>query len=62
MNYTEIKEICRKGGIGLIPRWLGYLKWDYGRDELKFVNGDYTMWQKELEGKISNRIDLYYII
>ena len=62
MTYTEIKELCKRGKTGLIPNWKGYLKWNYSEDELQFVNGDYKMSQSELEDKIKNRTDLYYII
>lgn len=62
MNYEQIKKICRKGKLGIIPGWKGYLKWDYASDQLQFVNGDYKMTQKELEDKIIDRNDLYYII
>ena len=62
MTYLEIKELCKKGKIGLIPNWKGYLKWDYSKNQIKFVNGDYIMYQNELEKKINNRTDLYYII
>lgn len=62
MTYLEIKELCKKGEVGIIPKWIGYLKWDYAKDQIKFVNGDYIMCQDELEEKIGNRTDLYYII
>lgn len=62
MNYEQIKKICRKGKLGIIPGWKGYLKWDYASDQLQFINGDYKMTQKELEDKIIDRNDLYYII
>lgn len=63
MTYQEIRYICRhKGKTGLIPKWKGYLKWDYGKDQIYFVNGDYRMSEKELEDKIKDRTDLYYII
>jgi len=29
MTLSEIKEHCAKGKLGRIPKWLGYLKWDY---------------------------------
>ena len=32
MTYKEIKEICKKGKIGLIPNWKGYIKYDYYLD------------------------------
>lgn len=64
MTYNEIKELCRRGKVGLIPNWSGYLKYNYALDELQFVNNNYVMTQSELEGDygISNRTDLYYII
>lgn len=62
MTYSEIYNLCRKGKTGLIPGWIGYLKWNYATDTLQFVNKDYKMEQSELEDKIKNRTDLYYII
>ena len=64
MTYNEIKELCKQGKIGVVPKWEGYLKWDYSLDQLQFVNNNYTMTQDELEGNygITNRTDLYYII
>lgn len=62
MNYTEIKEICRKGKTGIIPGWVGYLDWNYGLDQLYFHNKDYIMNQEELDVKLKDRTDLYYII
>lgn len=34
MSYSDIKELCRKGKLGMIPGWKGYLKWNYSEDEL----------------------------
>lgn len=62
MNYSKIKEICRKGYIGIIPGWNGRLKWDYSKDQLCFINEDYSISGDELKEKIINRNDLYYII
>ena len=62
MTYQEIYELCKKGKIGMIPGWKGYLKWDYTKNQIFFVNGDYTMNQNELEKHIKDRNDLYYII
>lgn len=62
MKYSDIKELCRHGKVGRIPGWVGYLKWDYGTDQIYFINGDYKMTQSELEDKIADRTDLYYII
>ena len=62
MTYNEILNKCRQGKIGMIPKWKGYLKWNYSKDQLEFINEDYVMEQSELESKIKNRTDLYYII
>lgn len=34
MSYSDIKELCRKGKLGMISGWKGYLKWNYSEDEL----------------------------
>ena len=62
MSYSEIIDCCRKGNVGLIPGWKGYLKWNYSNNQIMFVNGDYVLDQSELEKKIGDRNDLYYII
>lgn len=62
MTYSEVKNKCREGYLGMIPGWKGYLTWDYASDQLCFKNGDYLLNQKNLEDKIKLRTDLYYII
>ena len=62
MSLEELKPLIRKGEIGMIPGWKGYIKWDYSKDQVQFVNNDYIMDQKELEDKLKNRNDLLYII
>lgn len=62
MTFSQIKDICKKGKIGLIPSWKGYLKWDYALNELYFINGDYRLSESKLKDKIKDRTDLYYII
>ena len=62
MTYQEIKNICKKGKIGLIPGWEGYIKYDYSKKELYFQNKDYIMSESSLKDKVINRNDLYYII
>lgn len=62
MTYEELKTLCQKGKIGMIPGWQGYVKYDYINNQLYLVNGDYIMPEKELKSKIINRTDLYYII
>lgn len=62
MTYSEICDICKKGHIGRIPGWIGYLHWDYSNQELYFKNFNYILKGDELKNKILNRKDLYYII
>ena len=62
MTLDQIKEKCSQGKVGMIPGWTGYIKYDYYKKQIYFVNGDYVMNQSELEHKISNRTDLLYII
>lgn len=62
MTLRELKLFIKKGKVGLIPGWKGYIKWNYSKDQLQFVNGDYVITQSELEDKIKDRTDLFYII
>lgn len=60
MNYLQLKEKCKKGFVGRIPGWNGYVKYKNG--ELVLVNNDYVMQEEELQEKIKERTDLFYII
>ena len=62
MTLQQLKPLIKKGEIGLIPRWLGYIKYDYGLDQMYFVNGEYRLYEKEIVDKLGDRKDLYYII
>lgn len=62
MTLNELKLFIKKGKWGIVPKWQGYIKWDYSLDKLQFVNGDYKMSQEELEDKVKGRTDLFYII
>ena len=62
MTLKEINPLIRRGKVGIIPSWKGYIKWNYALDKIQFTNNDYIMTQEELEDKIRNRNDLYYII
>lgn len=62
MTLDELKPLIRKGKWGIIPDWKGYLKYDYYNKQLYFTNEDYVLKGTELEDKIKDRIDLYYII
>ena len=62
MTLKELKPIIKKGHWGIIPKWQGYIKYDYYLDQLYFINNDYRLSEQELEDKLNNRNDLYYII
>ena len=62
MTYQELYKLVRKGKTGMIPNWKGYIKWNYSKNQIYFVNGDYRIDQEELENKIKDRNYLYYII
>ena len=62
MTLEELKPIIKKGEIGLIPKWKGYIKWNYVLGQMYFVNDEYILTEWELKDKIGNRNDLYYII
>lgn len=62
MTLNELKPFIRQGKWGIIPKWNGYIKWNYALDEMQFVNGDYKMPYKELKDKVESRTDLFYII
>ena len=34
MTYNELRELCRRGKVGRIPKWVGYVKYNYGSEEL----------------------------
>ena len=61
MTLTELKPIVRKGKVGLIPKWEGYIKWDYVTRQMYFINNGNILTEQELEDKLKNRNDLYYI-
>ena len=62
MNFQEIKDKCLRGYMAIIPGWEGYIKYNYGNNEIYFQNKDYILPEKELKAKIKDRTDLYYII
>ena len=62
MNIFELREYLQRGKTGIIPGWIGYLRYNYGKNEIYFQNDDYIMSQKELIDKIKDKTDLYYII
>ena len=65
MTLDQLKPILKNGkhyNWGLIPGWDGYIKYNPYSDELYFVNEDYILRGKDLEDKLENRNDIYYII
>ena len=62
MTLEELKPIIRKGKLGLIPKWKGYIKWDYVLGQMYFINDGYILTEQELKDKLKDRTDLYYII
>ena len=62
MTLEELKPIIRKGKLGLIPEWKGYIKYDYVLSQMYFENDGYVLTEQELKDKLKDRNDLYYII
>lgn len=62
MTLEELKPFVRKGKLGLIPEWKGYIKYDYVLNQVYFENNGYILIEQELKDKLKNRNDLYYII
>lgn len=62
MTLEELKPIIRKGKLGLIPKWKGYINYDYVLNQVYFENNGYILTEQELKDKLKNRNDLYYII
>lgn len=62
MTLEEIEPFLKKGKLGIIPNWIGYLKYNHGTKQIEFQNNDYIITEKELKNKIINKTDLYYII
>ena len=62
MNFNLATLYAVKGSTLMLPKWKGYFKWDYGKNELYFINGNYKLEWKDLKNMdIINRNDWYYI-
>lgn len=59
MTYSEICYLVRRGKVGMLPKYEGYFKWDYGKDCMYMENGNYRKYNLDEESK---RTDFYYII
>ena len=57
MTFSEIEQLCKRGKIGVIPGYNGYLKWDYANNCLILTDNPTS----DLNF-IKGRTDLYYII
>lgn len=60
MTYKEALMIALTGKTLMLPNFIGYFKWNYGKHYLEFQNGDYRCKAEDLD--IKNRNDFYYII
>lgn len=60
MTYSDLVKKAKAGKIGMLPNFVGYFKWDYGKNNLIFQNGDFICNAENLD--ILNRQDFYYII
>lgn len=60
MTYQEILPIAKQGYLVRLPNFIGFFKWDYGKEKLIFTNEDFKCNAEDLD--ILNRNDFYYII
>ena len=65
MTLDQLKPILKNGKYrnwGIIPGWIGFIKYNPYSDELFFTNKEYRLYENDLRDKLKNRNDLYYII
>lgn len=63
MTYNQATLHAATGAILLLPGWTGYFKWDFNKQELYFVNGNYYLNEQQLLDKgVMDRDDWYYVI
>lgn len=65
MTLDQLKPILKNGKYrnwGIIPGWIGFIKYNPYLDELFFVNKEYRLYENDLRDKLKDRNDLYYII
>lgn len=60
MTYSEIKPIAKSGKLIMLPNFEGIFKYDYGTQDIIFINKDFQCNAENLD--ILNRTDFYYII
>ena len=59
MTFKEIEPLLKRGKTGLLPKYVGYIKWDYASECAYMQNGDYKKYDLD---DIKHRTDFYYII
>lgn len=59
MTFKEIEPLIKEGKIGMLPKYVGYFKWDYASGCVYMQNGDYKKYNLTDE---KLRTDFYYII
>ena len=60
MTYNEATLRAVTGETLMLPNFIGYFKWNYGKHYLEFINGDFRCNADELN--VRDRTDWYYII
>lgn len=46
MTLEEIEPFLKKGKLGIIPNWIGYLKYNHSTKQIEFQNNDYIINEK----------------
>ena len=41
MTFKELEPLLKRGKTGLLPKYVGYIKWDYASECAYMQNGDY---------------------
>lgn len=65
MTLEEMTYQCKQGKLGLFPDYEGYFKWNYGTNELDYMNYRGSLFPaRNLKhwNSIKGSKDFYYII
>lgn len=60
MDFDQAITFAQTGHTLMLPNYVGYFKWNYGKSKLYFQNGDYKT--SEIEENVKKRKDWIYII
>lgn len=60
MTYNEATLRAVTGETLMLPNFIGYFKWNYGKHYLEFINGEFRCNADDLN--VRDRTDWYYII